>query len=154
MNLKTKTIMTLTTYKPFFSSPSRLLASFLGESPFEGLLSSGGQHIPAINLREGEKAYEAEVAAPGLKKDNFSITEEDGLLRISCTVGEHKKDTDTNEALLHEEFSYLNWSRHIQLPKASIDTAQIKASYKDGLLQVHVPKRSEALKSTKTISIE
>ena len=104
--------MELTRYQPFFSSPNRLLTSLFGDAPFERFFSSGRQSLPALNVHESGTGYEVKVAAPGLKKDQFSLSEEDGLLRISCNVEQHKETNDSNE-LIHEEFSYLNWSRHI-----------------------------------------
>ena len=144
--------MELTQYTPRFFNPSRLFYPFFREDPFEKLPRSGQQSLPSINLHESEKAYEIEVAAPGLKKENFSISEEDSLLCISCKVEKHKKEKE--KELLHEEFSYLSWSRHIQLPQAQIDIAKTKANYSEGILSIQVPKRREAISTQKKISVE
>ena len=146
--------MELTRYTPIFSNPSRLLSSFLGMHPFGGWLNSEQRQTPAVNIHESDQAYEIEVAAPGLKKEHFSLLEENGLLQINCTVEDKQKETNTDNQLVHEEFNYLNWSRSIQLPKAEIDSASIKASYKEGVLQVHIPRRKEAIQSKQNISIE
>lgn len=141
--------MQLTRCTPFFPSTDHLFPSF-----FDRLFSNDHQQLPALNVHEHDQSYEVKVAAPGLKKDQFSISEEAGLLRISCTVEDKKKETDSDQQLIHEEFNYLNWSRKIQLPKAQIDTSKIKASYKEGVLRVDIPKRKEAIRSSQNIAIE
>ena len=128
--------MELTRFTPFFPSMDHSFPSFFGR-----LFGEGRQQLPTLNVHEHDQSYEVKVAAPGLKKDQFSISEEDGLLRISCTVEDKKQETDSDQQLIHEEFNYLNWFRQIQLPKAQIDASKIKASYKEGVLHVDIPKR-------------
>lgn len=142
--------MEMSTYKPYLTGPSRLLTSFWGDNPFEGLGNTACQCIPALNVHETHSHYEISIAAPGLKKENFSLTEENGLLRIQCQTESKEKESEA----LHEEFHYMNWSRSIQLPKNQITANKIKASYQNGVLQVQIPKRKEALSSQKTISVD
>lgn len=50
------------------------------------------ESLPAVNIRETEKHYHLEVAAPGFKKDDFKITTENGLITISAETSEEKEE--------------------------------------------------------------
>lgn len=64
--------------------------------------------MPAVNVKETEKAFEIEVAAPGLSKKDFKITAENGVLNISSE--KEKKEQEEN-GYTRREFSYSSFSR-------------------------------------------
>lgn len=107
--------------------------------------------IPAANIRETDKAFEIEIAAPGYRKEDIHISLENNILSIYCD-----KDQTEGEKINYtrQEFGYGTFRRNFSLPKI-IDTEKITADYKAGILKVMLPKRDEAkTKLSKEIKIQ
>jgi HSP20 family protein len=105
--------------------------------------SATGTSIPAVNIRETANHFEVEVAAPGMKKEEFKVELDGNLLTISS---ERKNEETVNEGERYSrrEFSYQSFERSFQLPKDVVDIEQIKARYENGLLMLTIPKKEEA----------
>jgi len=97
--------------------------------------------LPAVNIIEGKEDYKIEVAAPGLNKEDFKINLENNVLTVSSEKEEKQEVKD--EKVMRKEFSYFSFSRSFTLPQ-TVHTDKIKATHKDGILQVTIPKRDEA----------
>ncbi len=97
--------------------------------------------LPAVNVKESDDEYMIDVAAPGMKKDDFSINLDNGRLTISAENKEEMKDENDN--YLRREFAYAHFMRTFTLPENKIDGEKIKAKYEDGILHIHLPKREE-----------
>lgn len=98
--------------------------------------------LPAINVKETDNEYAIEVAAPGMKKDDFKLNLENGRLTISSEredEWEEKKD----EIVTRKEFSYQSFQRSFTVPDNVVDADKISARYADGILYVKLPKRDE-----------
>jgi len=94
--------------------------------------------VPAVNVKEQDKAFEIELAAPGLSKKDFKVTAENGILTISS---EKKEEQEMKEkGYTRKEFSYSSFSRSFMLPENASEE-DIKASYEDGVLKLHVAKK-------------
>lgn len=106
-------------------------------------------NFPAVNIQEDEKQFTLELAAPGLKKDDFKISMENFLLTISREVNEEKEEVKDN--FTRREFAYNNFSRSFRLPKTLLIN-KIKADYKDGILSIALPK-DEKITLTREISV-
>ncbi len=109
---------------------------------------------PAVNVKENEKAYEMEVASPGLKKEfcRVNLNEEGNLVVRLENKFEHKEDNE-KEHYLRREFSYSNYEQSYLLPK-DVDKDNISAHVEDGILHVNMPKiAKEAAKIERTIDI-
>ena len=107
--------------------------------------------IPAVNIKEDGNGFTIEVAAPGLSKKDFHIDLENNVLTIS-SEREDKMESNEEKAC-RKEFSYSSFRRSFSLSD-SIDTDKIKASHKDGILYLELPKREEAkVKPVRQISI-
>jgi len=106
-------------------------------------------HFPAVNIHENEKQFTLELAAPGLKKDDFKINIENQVLTISKEVTEKKEEVKDN--FTRREFAYNSFSRSFKVPK-TILVNKIKADYKDGILSIALPK-DEKITLTREISI-
>ncbi|WP_299124359.1 Hsp20/alpha crystallin family protein [uncultured Winogradskyella sp.] len=109
--------------------------------------------MPAMNVKEHNDDYEIEIAAPGFNKKDFEVTIDGNMLNIS---GEKKEEIDEkDENYTCKEFSYKSFKRSSTLPE-SIDIDQdVKAKYKDGILQIKLLKKEEAkkLETKKVIEI-
>ncbi|MBN1144775.1 MAG: Hsp20/alpha crystallin family protein [Bacteroidales bacterium] len=97
--------------------------------------------LPAVNIIEGKEDYKIEVAAPGLNKEDFKVNLENNLLTISSEKEE--KQEEKEEKVMRREFSYCSFSRSFTLPQ-TVNADKIRATHKDGILQVVVPKKEEA----------
>lgn len=98
--------------------------------------------VPGINVKEREKEYDVEVAAPGFEKNDFEITVDNGILTISAE--KEKKEEEEKEGFVRREFGYSSFTRSMSLPESVDEEKDINAKYKDGILKLTVPKREEA----------
>jgi HSP20 family protein len=98
--------------------------------------------LPSVNIKETADNYEVEVAAPGLSKDDFKITLDNGQLIIS-SVKENELNTQ-EENFTRREFSYQSFQRSFVLPKNVVDEDKISARYENGLLLLSIPKMEQA----------
>ena len=109
---------------------------------------------PAVNVREDEKAYTMEVAAPGIKKEfcRVSINDE-GNLSIAIENKFEHKETEKKHRYLRREFSYSNYEQNYELPE-DVDKENISAKVEDGILTVTLPRvQKEEKKLSRSINI-
>jgi len=118
---------------------------------FNSNFSAVNVNVPAVNIVETKENFRIEIAAPGLEKGDYKIELHNDLLTISSEKkSEHE---EKNEKFMRKEFSYASFKRSFIIPdSANVDS--INASYKNGILNVTIPKKEEAKeKATRQISI-
>ena len=104
---------------------------------------------PAINVKESDTAYTVELAAPGLRKEDFNVNiDRDGNLHIRMESKAEKKDEDNKSHYLRREFSYSKFEQTLLLPD-DVDKDGIEAKVNDGVLTVNLPKTEK--KEDKTL---
>lgn len=133
---------------PFFSdffNRGELMKNFLG-------INGDNDFRPAMNVKEKEKEFEVELAAPGLKKEDFNITLDNGILTVSAEREDRKEEE--KEGFVSKEFSYNSFSRSVNLPESVDEDKDVSAKYEDGVLKLRLLKREgmEA-KKPKTIKV-
>lgn len=95
---------------------------------------------PAINVKESEKDYTVELAAPGLTKDDFTVNvDNDGNLHIKIENKSNKKEEDKKSHYLRREFSYSKYEQTLLLPD-DVEKDKIAATVNNGVLTVDLPK--------------
>ncbi len=95
---------------------------------------------PAINVLENEHSYEIEVAAPGMKKEDFKVhIDENGNLAIEMEKKVDEKDEKRNGHYLRREFSYSKFQQTMVLPD-DVERDKISAKVENGVLNVIIPK--------------
>jgi len=119
------------------------------EKEFTKTESNGNGSYPAVNIKEEEKEFVLELAAPGLKKEDFKINLENHMLTISKETNEENKEEKTN--FTRREFVYNSFNRSFKLPKIILEN-KIKADYVDGILRITLPK-DEKVVLTREISV-
>lgn len=107
--------------------------------------------VPGVNICETEDNYQIEMAAPGLKKEDFKINLDRNLLTVS--VEQQKQNEQNNKQYNKREFSYSSFVRSFVLPD-SADDAQIEAKYNDGILNISIAKKEEAKSNARSIEIK
>ena len=111
---------------------------------------------PAINVKENDKDYEIDLAAPGTTKDDFKVNvDKDGCLTIKLEHKDDKKDENKKEHYLRREFSYSNYQQVYSLPE-DVDKDHITAKVEDGILSIALPKikKEEANVNGRSIEIK
>lgn len=97
--------------------------------------------LPAVNVKETEDDFQLELAVPGLKKEDFNVKVEEGMLTISAE--RKNEETEKTDGYTRREFQFSNFTRRFTLPESANDSA-ISATYTDGILVVTLPKKEEA----------
>jgi HSP20 family protein len=98
---------------------------------------------PAINVKETDKAYIVELAAPGMKKEDFNVhINDEGNLIVKMEQKDEKKEEDKTTRYLRREFSYSKFEQTLILPD-DVEKDQIKAKVEHGVLTVELPKHEE-----------
>jgi HSP20 family protein len=97
--------------------------------------------LPAVNILEDDNRIQIEVAAPGMKKDDFKI--ELNQNRLTVSAESEKENNESGERYSRKEFCYRSFTRQFNVPVETINGDQIQASYKDGILMLTLPKREE-----------
>lgn len=116
--------------------PSSFLAA--GERPY----------TPAMDVTETDAGYTLRVETPGMEKGDIKIEFENGVLTVS---GEKRIEKEEKDEKVHRiERRYGSFCRSLRLP--DVDGDRITAGYKNGVLEVTVPKTEKA--QPKRISIE
>lgn len=98
--------------------------------------------LPSVNIKELEKAFEVEVAAPGMQKEDFKVTLDGNLLTIASSKEDKKEENSGNYT--RKEFSYQSFQRSFELSK-DVDDDNIEAKYENGVLRLNIPKKESAL---------
>ncbi|MCO6475865.1 MAG: Hsp20/alpha crystallin family protein [Phaeodactylibacter sp.] len=99
--------------------------------------------IPAVNVIETNDSFTVEMAAPGMKKEDFQIELENEVLKIASRK-ETERELKESERYTRREFSYQSFLRTFRLPKSVVDDSKINARYENGILRILIPKREEA----------
>ena len=96
--------------------------------------------VPSVNSLENNDSFEIDLAVPGMKKEDFTIELNDKVLVISSETS----NTMENDKMRLNEFNFSSFQRSFRVPD-SVDLDKIKASYKNGILKIKLPKRKESI---------
>ncbi len=97
--------------------------------------------FPTVDVVEEKDRVLVKADLPGMKEEDIHVEVEDGELTLR---GERKKETETREGKVHRvERTYGAFLRSFTLP-ANVDRAKVAASYKNGVLEVTLPKKEGA----------
>ncbi|MCR4582191.1 MAG: Hsp20/alpha crystallin family protein [Prevotella sp.] len=109
---------------------------------------------PAINVKENDKQYVVEVAAPGMKKEDFNVhINDEGNLIIKLEQKQEQKEEDKSTRYLRREFSYSKYEQTLILPD-DVKKDAISAKVENGVLTVDLPKIvEEKVKVSRQIDI-
>lgn len=122
----------------WFPSFNTMVDNFFGDTDdfFKGW-PRASETIPAVNVVDSKEGYKLEVAAPGMKKEDFKVEVKNSMLTISAEGKQEKEEK--KDDYTRKEFSYTSFSRSFWLPE-NVNADAIKATYNDGLLCLNVPK--------------
>ena len=124
---------------------------------FEGLLSPRrvsrsveGALVPAIDVSENDSEYKIRAEIPGVKKEDLHVSVQDGVLTINAE-SKYEDEEKKEGRVIRQERRYGKFVRSMRLGK-DVDSSKVKAEYKDGVLELSLPKVEEV--KPKKISID
>jgi HSP20 family protein len=116
------------------------LNRMFGGAPIRGITGDTpafGDWAPAVDIQETDTEYLVKADLPDVKKDDVKVEFEDGVLTVE---GERKQEKEEKNTKLHKiERAYGKFVRRFALP-TEVDATKLTAQYKDGVLNVHLPK--------------
>jgi HSP20 family protein len=109
---------------------------------------------PAINVKETDRAYTVELAAPGMTKEDFNVhINDEGNLIVKMEKKNEKTEDDKSARYLRREFSYTKYEQTLILPD-DVERDHISAKVEHGVLTVELPKQvQEQVKVSRQIEI-
>ncbi|MDD7257359.1 MAG: Hsp20/alpha crystallin family protein [Prevotellaceae bacterium] len=140
---------------PTFARRSSWLPEVFNDLFEADLMPKANCTAPAINVKMNDKEYVVELAAPGMKKEDFEVNiNHEGNLAIKMENKRDMKEEDKKNRYLRREFSYTKFEQTLILPE-DVDKEKITASVNDGVLSVVLPKtQEEEVKLTRQIAVE
>jgi HSP20 family protein len=148
--------MAITRWRPFRDMVSiqdemnKLFDDFFGR-PLARTEWTEGVWTPSVDVSEDKDNVIIKAEMPGMKKEDVKISVQNNVLILK---GEKKQEKEEKEKNYHRiERSYGSFCRSFQLPTA-VKTDKIKASYKDGVLNISLPKTEEVKPKEIPINIE
>ena len=130
---------------PFFND---VFESIFNDSFLSDKLAT---RVPAVNIAETENEFHIELAAPGLKKEDFKINLDKNVLTIS--VEKKTENVEEGKKYSKKEYSYNSFVRSFTLPE-TVDHGKIEAEYTDGILKLNVAKKEEAKIQSREIAVK
>ena len=102
---------------------------------------NGNFSVPRVNIVETDDDFQVEMAAPGMKREDFNVELDNDTLVISS----ERSDTneDKNSSYARKEFNYESFRRSFHLPN-TVESDKIEAKYQDGMLRLNIPKKEES----------
>ena len=137
--------------RPFwgpFSDFDDLFEGFL--SPRRMSRSGEGALVPVIDVTENDNEYMIKAEIPGVKKEDLHVSVQDGVLTINAE-SKYEDEEKKEGRVIRQERRYGKFVRSMRLGK-DVDSSNVKAEYKDGVLELKLPKVEEV--KPKTISID
>ncbi len=120
-------------------------------TPVQFSNSATNDFIPSLELRETEKSFQVRLEIPGMNESDIDVSLSKDTLTIS---GEKKEECEENARDIYRlERRFGTFSRSVKLPENLIDTENVEASYKDGVLTIRLPKLAEIKESVKKIAV-
>ena len=106
---------------------------------------------PAIDLVESDNAFELTAELPGLDEKNIGVDVANGVLTVKGHKEEDKVEKKEDFHLRERRFG--SFARSVRIPE-TVDPDRIEAAFKNGVLEVTLPKKPEARKPVKKIEVK
>jgi len=138
-----------TNIKPKFPN---IVEKFLGKKITDGAIKNTDiSTVPSVNISDASKAFEINVAVPGLDKKDVKIEIQNNCLVISSEKQYEKEDKNKN--WIRKEYGYAAFQRMFQLPEGA-DPENILAEMKNGILSIKIEKKAGYIEKKKQIEVK
>ncbi|MDC8003782.1 Hsp20/alpha crystallin family protein [Aureisphaera galaxeae] len=108
------------------------------------------RNVPAMNVKENSDSFEIELAVPGFSKEDIEVTMENEFLHV-CAKKKSEETEEGDEGYTRKEFSYQEFDRRMRLPSSVNRDKEVQATYKDGILKLHLLKNEELQSPSKKV---
>jgi len=138
----------ITRFDPFNDLVDDLFKGFLVRPlAYEGR----GEALPRMKVDVAEKngAYIVTAELPGVKKDDIQVTIDGAQVTLAAEV-KREKEVSQDERVLHTERTFGKATRSFTLPQ-ELDETKVEAKYRDGVLELTLPKKAAAARKQITI---
>ncbi len=139
--------MSLIPYQPFFDIEHLLNKMKLSSSDNQSSIFS-----PKVEVTEKDNEYHVNAEFPGVDKKDISISLDKGILYLEAEMDKSEKKEEEGKVIFQER-QYGKFSRSFNVGD-QIQESDIKATYKDGVLSLSLPKKEPSKKSASRIAIE
>jgi HSP20 family protein len=120
---------------------NRLMSDYRTRAPWAEEEMAQGNWVPPVDIYETKESIVLNVELPGVVKENITLEVKDSTLTLK---GEKKLEKDVKEESYHRmERTYGSFMRAFTLP-STVQQEKVKARFKDGVLEVTIPKAEEA----------
>ena len=135
--------------------PRRRDFDLFGDMFDDPFFVSNDNKMMKTDIKENDDNFELEIDLPGFKKDNIKMSIDDGYLTINAKQEDNKDEKDKHGKYVRRERYYGECSRSFYIGD-DIKTDDVKASFKNGILSLNIPKKTEEEKESEKnyISIE
>ena len=130
---------------------NRLLEGSL--SGFMGNMGLFGGWSPAIDVYQDKDKVYVRAELPGMKREEIDVSLHDGVLTISGEVKREHEEKDRKSDTYREERYYGRFHRSVTLP-ADVDPNKVSAVYRDGILEIELPKAETAKPKQIEVKVE
>ncbi|HVJ10819.1 MAG TPA: Hsp20/alpha crystallin family protein [Burkholderiales bacterium] len=139
---------TITRFDPFNELVDDLFKGFLVRPV---AYANNGEALPRVKVDVAEKngAYTVVAELPGVKKEDIQVTIDGAEVTLAAEVKREKEVAD-DERVLHAERTFGKVSRSFSLPQ-EVDEAKAEAKFRDGVLELTLPKKAAAARKQVTI---
>lgn len=129
----------------------RYMKSFGSLRPGARETIAAGEWTPRVDIAETEAEFIVKAELPEVKKEDVHVTVDNGALTLR---GERKQEKEESGKKFHRvERSYGSFCRVFSLPD-NVDETKVKASFKDGMLTIQLPKSAESKPKTLDVKVE
>lgn len=133
---------------PLVDEVNRLFDDFFRDFPSVGAPAA---FVPSLSVEETDAAVRVSAELPGLEEKDFELSVEDGVFTLR---GEKRNESTTEKGgWTRSERSYGKFERRLALP-AEVEVEKANATFKNGVLDVTLPKRPEVKPKAHTISVK
>lgn len=154
-----KTNLTLKEPELSFDSIHQELNNFLRDTFMESAFSHPlnlrkiSTWRPAIELKQTNNEYKIKVQLPGVNKEDISVDIENDYLTVTAEIKEEKNKNNESEKIHTSEFRYGKYIRTISFDNP-IKSEESKAEYKNGVLNIIIPKQKTEKAKPKKLEIK
>ncbi|CEG57330.1 Hsp20/alpha crystallin family protein [Legionella fallonii] len=138
-------------YFPIYKDFGSLIDNFLSSQTDDLTFSDSGKWAPAVDIKEEKNQFLVIADLPGVEKENIHISLENNILTLHGSRSEEKRTTQ--EGYSRVERTLGQFHRQFTLPQTA-DGNKVSAKYKNGILEITIPKKEQAVEKRIEIKIE
>lgn len=114
---------------------------------------NAGGLIPAMDIVENDDSYKIVTDLPGVKQDDIDVTVHEGVLTINAENKQEDTEKDQQGRVIRQERRYGKYVRSVKLAQ-DVEEDKVQAKYKDGVLELVLPKKEEVKPKKISVNVE